>query len=119
MKKINSFLKRQKKIRGNIKDVSSRVRLSVFRSNKHIYAQLIDNSQGKTLISLGDSKITDKKVGSKKLKKTEIAYLVGEGIAQKSLKKNIKQVVFDRGGYKYHGRVKALSEGARKGGLNF
>jgi len=93
-----------------------RGRLSVFRSNKHIYVQIIDG-KGVVLVSSSDLKKLSNK--NQKLTKTETAFLVGEEIAKKALKKKINDVVFDRGGYKYHGRVKAIAEGARKGGLNF
>ncbi len=107
--------RRVRRIRGKIKGTSNRSRLSVFRSNKHISAQIIDDNQGKTLISFNDSGLKIKK----KMTKTEIAREVGQEIAKQALKKEIKQVVFDRGKYRYHGRVKALAEGARKGGLKF
>ena len=118
MDKNKSFIKRQKRVGGSVKRNLSRIRISVFRSNRHIYAQIIDDNKGTTLFSAGDSektKIKDKK----KLTKKETAYLVGEKIAGKAIKKGIKDVVFDRRGYKYHGRVKSVVEGARKAGLNF
>ncbi len=96
-------------------------RLSVFRSSAHIYAQLIDDSTGSTLCSAKTSEIELKK-GSKeeaKNKKQEEAFLVGELLAQKAVDKKIESVIFDKGSYKYHGRVKSLAEGARKGGLKF
>ena len=91
-------------------------RLSVFRSNRSIYAQIIDDTKGETLVSF-----SSKKLDSKMVKKTkiEIAELVGEDLAKLAKAKKIVSVVFDRAGYKYHGRVKALAEGARKGGLRF
>ncbi|MBI2011291.1 50S ribosomal protein L18 [Candidatus Daviesbacteria bacterium] len=101
-----------KKIRKNIYGTNSRPRLSVFKSGQHIYAQIIDDSKSKTLVSASDIKI---KEGTKK----EKASKTGESLAIKATKKNIKQVVFDRGGFKYHGRISALAEGARKGGLEF
>jgi large subunit ribosomal protein L18 len=88
-------------------------RLCVFRSNKHIYAQLIDDEKGKVLMSAKDKDLT------KKIKKTEIASEVGKLIAKKALEKKIEKIVFDRAGYKYHGRVKSLADGARQGGLKF
>lgn len=118
MDKDKSFIKRQKRVRGSIKRNLSRIRLSVFRSNRHIYAQIIDDKKGATLFSAGDSEKT--KIKAKKMPtKKEAAFLVGERIAQKAIKKGIKDVVFDRSGYKYHGRVKSVAEGARKAGLNF
>ncbi len=116
MEKKKSFLKRQKRIRGKMVKSSGKIRLSVHRSNKHIYAQLIDDKKGTTLVSVGD---LGKEAKGKKSSKTEAALLVGEKIAEKAVKKGIKTVAFDRSGYKYHGRVKAVAEGARKGGLYF
>jgi len=101
------------RVRKKIKLISSRLRLSVFRSNKHIYAQIIDDSKGITLASASDQKISSKEAPIK------IAYLVGQLIAEKALNKKIKKVVFDRGCYRYHGRVKAVADGARAGGLIF
>lgn len=119
--------KRHKRIRALIKGTSSRPRLCVFRSNKHIYGQLIDDIKGITLLSASDlqDKIENKEIeieidGKEKLTgKKVIAYRVGEILAKKAVNKGIINVIFDRGGYKYHGRVKALAQGARKGGLNF
>ncbi|MCD6402471.1 50S ribosomal protein L18 [bacterium] len=128
--------RRHKRLRAKISGTKERPRLCVFRSNKHIYAQLIDDKEGKTLLAASDLEVKSKikkKKGAKllnerkqKTKKEEnrtgkvaIAYEVGRLIAEKALKKKIEKVVFDRGGYKYHGRVKALAEGAREGGLIF
>jgi len=105
---------RHRRIRGKIKGTSERPRLCVFRSNRYIYGQIIDDSQGRTLVSASDLKIK-----KEKSKKVERAKEVGRLIAQKALKAGVKKVVFDRGGYRYHGRVKALAEGAREGGLEF
>jgi large subunit ribosomal protein L18 len=116
MKKDKAFTKRQKKVRGIIKKSSSRVRLSVFRSNRHIYAQVIDDKKNITIVSESDLK-KDKKAKGKV--KKDSSYSVGENLAKKAVKRGIKKVVFDRSGYKYHGRVKALADGARKGGLDF
>jgi len=104
----------RKKIRGN----AERPRLNVFRSLKHIHAQIIDDQKGYTLVS---SSTLDKelKEAIKGLNKTEAARMVGKRIASLAIEKGIKKVVFDRGGYLYHGRVKALAEGAREGGLEF
>jgi len=106
--------RRHKRVRGKISGTADRPRLSVFRSNKNIYAQLIDDEKGKTLVSVKNSEVK-----SKKIKKSEMAKELGMLIAKKAVEKNIKKAVFDRGGYKYHGRVKALAEGAREGGLEF
>jgi large subunit ribosomal protein L18 len=96
----------------------SRPRLCVFRSLNHIYAQVIDDSIGHTLASASslDPEIRDVVAGKKK---TEVAEMVGTLLARRALNGGIKQVAFDRGGYKYHGRVKALAEAARKAGLSF
>jgi len=88
-------------------------RLSVSRSNRHIYGQIIDDGKRETLVAVWDGEV------NKKISKTEKAKFIGELLAQKALKKGVKQVVFDRGFLKYHGRIKALAEGARKGGLKF
>lgn len=107
--------RRKTKVRIKIKGTAKRPRLSVFRSNKRIYAQLIDDETRKTLMAASEKEIKSKI----KQTKTEKAKLLGEILAKKALKKKIKQVVFDRGSYGYHGRVRALAEGARKGGLQF
>jgi large subunit ribosomal protein L18 len=104
---------RHNRVKAKVRGTKDKPRLSVFRSNKHIFLQLIDDNSGKTLVSAGDVK------NKKKMTKTEIAREVGKKLAESAKLKKIKNVVFDRGGYKYHGRVKAVSEGAREGGLNF
>ncbi len=104
-----------KRIRAKIEGTSVKPRLSVFRSGKHIYAQLIDDQKGVTLFASSNVNIKKKKG----IVKSELAKLVGEDIAGKAIAKNIKQVVFDRGGFRYHGRVKQLADGARAGGLEF
>lgn len=115
MKKKISSINRKKRVRASIKN-TDRPRLSVFRSNKAIYAQIIDeNGKVKASFASTELKESDKKGKTK----TEEAYLVGEGISGKATKLKIKKIVFDRSGYKYHGRVKALADGARKGGLIF
>jgi len=117
--KITRRLKIKARIRKRIKGTQERPRISVFRSNKHIYAQIIDDTKGQTLISASTkSKELVEKL-TNKLTKQQQAELVGSFLAQKALEANIKDVVFDRNGYKYHGRVKAFADGARKGGLNF
>ncbi len=104
-------------MRAKVKGTAKRPRLSVFRSNKHIYAQLIDDEKGKTLMSVNDLSL--KSAGKKSGKKSEIAKIIGQEIAKKAEEKKIKKVVFDRAGYKYHGRIKAVAEGAREAGLEF
>ena len=110
--------RRHARVRIKVKGTESRPRLCVFRSLNHIHAQLIDDSIGQTLVSMStlDSQVRSKTDGMGKSKKAEI---VGTLLAEKALNKGVKQVVFDRGGYKYHGRVKALAEAARKAGLEF
>ena|SRR5687767_2730595 len=102
----------RKKIRGS----AEKPRLSVFRSNRDIYAQLIDDNSGHTLLGASSK---DKSFSFKKENKVERAKQVGVALAKMAADKGIKNVVFDRGGYLYHGRVKALAEGAREGGLDF
>jgi large subunit ribosomal protein L18 len=115
--KRTNRIKRHKRIRAIVKGTNNRPRLSVFRSNKHIYAQLIDDIKGVTLLAANDASKT--KAKGTKDKKADSAFKAGEVLAKKALEKGIDSVIFDRGGYKYHGRVKALAEGARKGGLKF
>lgn len=156
LKKQQKHLKRRKRVRAKISGTNSVPRFSIFRSNKNIYAQLIDDKNGKTLVAANDKEIKSKisavdgkvqnaksqlktstsakatankqnlKEGKKenkkeiiKTKKIAMAYEVGKLIAEMAIKKNIKKVVFDRGGYKYHGRIKAVAGGAREGGLIF
>ena len=102
-------------IRKNVEGTSVRPRMSVFRSNKEIYVQFIDDTTGKTLISTSSSEKGFDVKGSK----VELAIAVGKKAAEKAIALGIAQVVFDRNGYLYHGRVKALAEGAREGGLKF
>ena len=107
---------RKDRIRYKSKKVSKRNRLSVFRSNNHIYAQLIDDSNGITLASASS---LEKSIKEKKLQRKEIAELIGKNIAKKIISKGIDKVAFDRGKYKYHGLIKILAEAARSEGLNF
>lgn len=107
--------RRHRRVRAKIQGTDERPRLCVFRSNKHIYAQIIDDEKGRTLVSASDLEIKD----SKKDKKTDLAQKVGQLIAQKAKEKKIKTVVFDRGGFRYHGRIKTLADEARKQGLQF
>ena len=110
--------KRHHRVRLKVNGTDSRPRLCVFRSLNHIYAQVIDDSRGHTLVSASTLESEIKSELDGKVKKNQ-AELVGALVAKRALDKGIKQVVFDRGGYKYHGRVKALAEGAREGGLKF
>ena len=106
------------RVRRKIAGTASRPRLCVFRSHNHISAQIIDDSGGHTLVSTGtlDPEIRSRTDGMAKVKKAEV---VGASLALKALGKGIKQVVFDRGGYRYHGRVRAVAEAARQAGLEF
>ena len=113
--KSNRRARIKKRIRKNISGTSTRPRLSVFRSNKQIYAQVIDDVKGVTIIS-ASSNVKD---STQKVNKTDQAKLIGKEIAENASKAGIKEVVFDRNGYLYHGRVKALAESARENGLKF
>jgi large subunit ribosomal protein L18 len=104
------------RIRKTVSGTPERPRLAVFRSNKEIYAQIIDDVNGKTLAAASSR---DKDIQSAKVSKSEAAKLVGKAIAEKALKAGIDAISFDRGGNLYHGRVKSLAEGAREGGLKF
>ncbi|MEX0683339.1 MAG: 50S ribosomal protein L18 [Dehalococcoidia bacterium] len=110
-------LRRHARVRERISGTPERPRLDVFRSVNHIYAQIIDDSIGHTLVAASDIEKDLSKNGNKK--KTEVATVVGEALAKRAKEKGIKAVIFDRGGFRYHGRVKALAEAARKGGLTF
>jgi len=111
-------IKKRNNLRGSIKGNSIIPRLSVFRSNNHIYAQIIDDSTFQTLVSCSslDSEIIS---DIKKSNSCEISREIGKKLAERTLAKNINQIIFDRGVYIYHGRIKALAEGAREGGLKF
>ena len=108
-------LKRHTRVRSKVSGTAECPRLDVFRSLQNIYAQLIDDTTGTTLVSASTVEKEFKEYGGNK----EAARAVGKKLAERALEKNIKDVVFDRGGYVYHGRVQELAEGAREGGLNF
>ncbi len=113
------FERRRRRVRYHIAQVSGgRPRLSIYRSGRHIYAQLIDDGQSATIASANSSEAA-KDGGAAKTYNIAAAAAVGKLIAQRAIEKGVKQVVFDRGGYLYHGRVKALAEAAREGGLEF
>lgn len=101
---------RKKRVRARVAGSASRPRLSVYRSNKHMYAQIIDDNSGKTFAQASDKSF-------KGASKTEKAHTLGKEIAKLAKAKKVQSVVFDRAGYQYHGRVKAVAEGAREGGL--
>ena len=117
--KAQARIKKKKRIHKKIRGTSAKPRLVVFRSARHIYAQLVDDSSEKTLT--GVSTLTTELQADLKIakNKTEKAKIIGSRIAEKAKELKISEVVFDRGGYLYHGRVKAVAEGAREGGLNF
>lgn len=110
--------RRHLRVRKSVSGTAARPRLGVFKSARHIYAQLVDDSRGHTLAAAStlDPELHGSLSG---VKKTEQAARVGELLGRRALEAGVKKVVFDRGGYKYHGRVKALADGARKAGLEF
>ncbi len=110
-------MKRIKRIRKNLNGTADKPRLRVFRSSKHIYAQIIDDSKGHTLVAMSSNDVAVSDSDAKT--KSEKAQKVGILLAEKAKTAGIEKVIFDRGGNLYHGRVKALSEGAREGGLDF
>ncbi len=117
MKKIDSKTKRKKRNRKKLKDVNSdKLRITVFKSTKNISAQIIDDKIRKTLVSASS---TEKELKKNKSKKMEASSKLGELLAKRALEKKIDKVYFDRGGYKYHGRIKALADSLRKNGLKF
>ena len=109
-------LRIKSRVRKVVSGTEARPRLSVFRSNKEIYAQIIDDVTGKTISSASSR---DKDISSATGTKMEIAALVGKSVAEKAMKSGVETISFDRGGYLYHGRVKSLAEGAREAGLKF
>ncbi|NGX83538.1 50S ribosomal protein L18 [Aequorivita sp. KMM 9714] len=104
------------RIRKTVEGTESRPRLAVYRSNKEIYAQIIDDVNGKTITAASSR---DKEIDASNVNKVEAAKMVGKLIAEKAVKAGVETIAFDRGGYLYHGRVKSLAEGAREGGLKF
>ena len=117
MKKINNKIKRKLRNRKKLKNVSvNKLRISVSKSLNNLSAQIIDDSQKKTLVSVSS---TEKEIKAKKVKKMEKSSLIGEILAKRAKEKNISEVYFDRGQYRYHGRVKSFAETLRKNGLKF
>ena len=110
----NKTMQRKLRISRKVRGTSEKPRLSVFRSNDHVYAQIIDDTMGQTLVG-----VSEKALGKITGNKTEKAKALGIEIAKAAVSKKIKAVVFDKGSYRYHGRIKALAEGAREGGLSF
>ena len=117
-KKRIARTRRHYRVRKRLSGTAERPRLNVFRSLRHIYAQIIDDEVGHTLVSAStsESEVREQIEG---MTKTDQAHLVGKVLAERALEKGVTQVVFDRGGYRYHGRVKALAEGSREAGLEF
>jgi large subunit ribosomal protein L18 len=121
MKTIETHVRRarrQRRVRAKVKGTAERPRLNVFRSARHIFAQIIDDAKGHTLVA-ASTLDKDIRAQAATLIKTAESKAGGKLLAQRALVKGLKQVVFDRGGYQYHGRVKALADGAREGGLEF
>lgn len=128
----NRLDRRQKRVRGKIHGTTSMPRLSVHRTNKYFYAQIIDDQQGKTILGISEKQVEDPvraegpvgavgpgRAEGQASSKVETAKKLGVLFAKQALEKNIKTVIFDRGRYVYHGRVKAFADGAREGGLQF
>jgi large subunit ribosomal protein L18 len=116
MSKVSARRKIRHRIRRKISGSGSKPRLSVFRSNNDIYVQLIDDDNGTTIAAASSR---EKDIAAQKVNKVEKSKMVGAAVARKASELGIKDVVFDRGGYLYHGRVKAVADGAREGGLQF
>lgn len=114
MIKNKQKIQRQRRVRGKINGTNETPRMSVFRSNNHIYVQLIDDASKVTILGMSEKHLT-KQEGTR----VNVAKLLGMEVAKKAIEKKITKVMFDRGSYRYHGRVKALAEGAREGGLQF
>lgn len=113
--KNNKLVRRHKRIRSTISGTSLKPRLSVFKSSRGLYLQLIDDLIGKTLFSVNSKELKE----GKEVTKVEKAFSLGKILGEKAVKGGLEKVVFDRGGYKYHGRVKAVADGAREAGLKF
>ncbi len=111
--------RRQQRIRSKVSGTEARPRLSIYKSNAEMYAQIIDDSNGSTLVSASSLKTKESGKGAKAVTKTELAKAVGVEVAKLAKAKNITKVVFDRGGFIFTGRVKALADGAKEGGLEF
>jgi large subunit ribosomal protein L18 len=116
LSKLQRRTRIKRRIRKVVQGTAERPRMSVFRSNKEIYAQLVDDLSGKTLLSVSSR---DKEIAGLKGPKIEVSQAVGKKVAEKAKAAGIEKVSFDRNGYLYHGRVKALADGAREGGLKF
>ena len=119
LKKRLARLRRKKRVRKKVYGTSERPRLVVYRSLKHIYAQIVNDEEHRTLLTVSDLSPEVRSQIKEGMKKVDRSVLVGEVVAKRALEKGIARVVFDRNGYRYHGRVKALADAARKGGLEF
>ena len=117
-KRQEARIKRQRRVRKKVQGTSERPRLSVFRSTKHIYAQIIDDTKGHTLVACASTEEAFKNL-DKPESKCSAANMLGKMIAERAKEKGIEKVVFDRNGFLYHGRIKAVSDGAREAGLKF
>jgi len=116
VEKLSGWERRKQRVRKKIKGTPERPRLNVHRSNKHIYAQIIDDATGRTIVAASTK---SKELAGLDAKKVDAAKKVGEAIGKLAMEKGVDKVVFDRSGYIYHGRIKALAEGAREAGLKF
>ena len=116
LNKTEKRLKIKRRVRKNISGTAERPRLSVYRSNKEIYAQLIDDVNG---VTLGSASSRDKEISGTEGTKTEVSVKVGKRLAEVAKEAGVENVIFDRNGFIYHGRIKALADGAREGGLKF
>ena len=119
--KKEARIKKKRRIRKRLFGTSERPRLSVFKSAKHIYAQIIDDTKGHTIASASslDPSVKTLISAADSAKKTDVATIVGKSLAEIAVQKGVQRVVFDRNGFLYHGRIKAVSQGAREGGLDF
>ena len=118
-KALTARQRRHRRVRAKVSGTEMRPRLNVFRSSKHIYAQVIDDVRGHTLAAAGTAEPAVQERVTDAMTKTEKAQLVGQVIAERAKEAGITKVVFDRGGFLYHGRIQALADGAREGGLEF
>tara|TARA_B100000315_G_C14591041_1_gene595806 strand:- start:3757 stop:4128 length:372 start_codon:yes stop_codon:yes gene_type:complete len=120
LKKVEQRRRRHRRVRRKVVGTAGRLRLSVFRSNRHIYAQLIDDATGRTIVAASSRDVSPKALeSSDATTKVAVAKSTGLLLAEKAAAMNIRSAVFDRGGYLFHGRVKGLAEGSREGGLSF
>lgn len=117
-KNVMARSRRHARVRGKVSGTADRPRLNIFRSLNHVYAQVIDDAKGETIVAASTLEPAMRD-GAKGKAKTAKAEIVGTEVAKRAIEKGVTQVVFDRGGYQYHGNIKALAEAARKGGLKF